>query len=346
MTFPACELLGSYLSNRRQRVKIGATRSQWSFLEKGVPQGSILGPLLFNIFLNDMFYFIEKCSLYNFADDNSLSTTATNLNELKINLQHDSKICIKWFEKNGMEANPSKFQFMVLSSKPTEHITIDISENISIISEPVVKALGVYIDYKLSFNEHIKQSCTRAARQLNALSRISKFLNIKARKLVFKSFIMSNFTYCPLVWHFCGKTNNAKVEKIQERALRIVFNDYTSDYENLRGKIGVKTMIHSRLVCILLEVFKSIKETNPTYLQDLLLIKESPYFLRDPSLLVQPIVDTTNYGLRTFSYLASNLWNNLPATFKDIADSDIDDFKRVLKTWDGPNYDNLSSFYV
>ena len=117
LTLPACELIGNYLSHRRQRVKIGSTKSQWSFLEKGVPQGSILGPLLFNIFINDLFYFIEKCSLYNFADDNSLSNAATTLGELKINLQHDSKICINWFYENGMEANPSKFQFMVISSR-------------------------------------------------------------------------------------------------------------------------------------------------------------------------------------------------------------------------------------
>ena len=85
LTLPACELIGNYLSHRRQRVKIGCTKSQWSFLEKGVPQGSILGPLLFNIFINDLFYFIEKCSLYNFADDNSLSNAATTLGELTKN---------------------------------------------------------------------------------------------------------------------------------------------------------------------------------------------------------------------------------------------------------------------
>ena len=82
LTLPACKLLASYLSDRKQRVKIGNDRSKWRPLEKGVPQGSILGPLLFNIFINDMFYFIEKCVLYNFADDNSLSNVAPTLEEL------------------------------------------------------------------------------------------------------------------------------------------------------------------------------------------------------------------------------------------------------------------------
>ena len=90
-------------------------------------------------------------------------------------------------------------------------------------------------------------------------------------------------------------------------------------------------MVHSRLACILLEVFKSIKKTNPTYVQDLFESKDSQYSLRNPSLLVQPIVDTTNYGLRTFTYLGSKLWNDLPSSFKDIDDTDIDDFKIALK---------------
>ena len=159
---------------------------------------------------------------------------------------------------------------------------------------------------------------------------------------------MSNFTYCPLVWHFCGKTNNAKIEKIQERALRIIYNDYISDYDTLREQMGVTTMVHSRLLCMVLEVFKSIKKKNPVYLQELFSIKDSQYSLRDSSLLVQPIKNTTNYGLRTFTYLGSKLWNNLPATMKSSVERDITikDFKIDLKRREHINYENISSFYV
>ena len=170
LTLSACELVASYLSERRQRVKIGNSRSQWKYLEKGVPQGSILGPLLFNIFLNDLFYFIEECTLYNFADDNSLATTSTCIDDLVKNLQYDGKICTDWFTNNGMEANPSKFQFMVISSKPVGNVEINISDDVKIVSEPVVKALGVYIDNRLTFNEHVKHCCVKSARQLNALA--------------------------------------------------------------------------------------------------------------------------------------------------------------------------------
>ena len=75
---PACELLFSYLYGRKQRVKISTSRSSWTTLSKGVPQGSILGPLLFDIFMGDLFLFIEKCKLYNYADDNSLESSLGN----------------------------------------------------------------------------------------------------------------------------------------------------------------------------------------------------------------------------------------------------------------------------
>ena len=113
----SCQLVGSYLSSRKQRVKIGQHRSSWSTISKGVPQGSILGPLLFNIFINDIFHFIEHCKMYNYADDNTMSLSAPSLNEVKGKLQNDTHNAIQWFIDNGMVPNPSKFQFMVISNK-------------------------------------------------------------------------------------------------------------------------------------------------------------------------------------------------------------------------------------
>ena len=239
-SFDACKLIASYLSGRRQRVKLREVRSEWSHLKKGVPQGSILGPLLFNIFINDMFYFIKQTSLYNFADDNSLLYTGSSLEDVISNLQHDSNICLTWYQENGMAANPSKFQFMLSSMSAVENVKIQINDGVTIVSEPFVKALGVYIDCKLSFSYHVKHCCTKAARQLNALSRISRYLDVNSKKQIYRSFIASNFTYCSLVWHFCGVSNNSKIEKIQARALKIVYDDYDSDVEDLIIRFGTE----------------------------------------------------------------------------------------------------------
>ena len=107
----AYNLIASYLSNHKQRVKIGNARSEWISLSKGVPQGSILGPLLFNIFING---FMDECTLYNYADDNSLSCTAPTIDVVISNLQLDGNRVIKWFTDNGMGDNTQRFQFMMI----------------------------------------------------------------------------------------------------------------------------------------------------------------------------------------------------------------------------------------
>ena len=120
------KLLQDYLSNRTQRVKLDSTFSSWLKILLGVPQGSILGPLLFNIFLNDMLWFVEKTDICNFADDNTIYTCAKSVNDIIENLQSDLKIVLKWFKDNQMMANPGKFQFMILSKNAiNKSIAID-----------------------------------------------------------------------------------------------------------------------------------------------------------------------------------------------------------------------------
>ena len=143
-----------------------------------------------------------------------------------------------------------------------------------------MKVLGITIDKQLNFNEHISLCCTKAAMQLNAFARISKYLNLNSRRAIHRSFIASNFSYCPLVWHFCGKTNNAKLEKIQERSLRILCKDYTSSYEELLRNTGISTLLLNRLKCLLLETFKTIRHINAECLHGIFKTHVVPYELR------------------------------------------------------------------
>ena len=325
----ACELVANYLSNRQQRVKIGSSRSKWNDLEKGVPQGSVYGPLLFNIFINDLFYFIERCNLYNFADDNSLSSHSFSLESLMSDLKHDSSICIQWYKDNGMEANPDKFQFMVASSQPLAPVKFNIHEDIVITSQLCVKALGVFIDCQFKFDEHVQQLCSKAGRQLNAFSRLSKYLDVDAKKPLFTCFLMSNFGYCSIIWHFCGKTNNDKIESIQKRGLAIVFNDFDSDYDCLLNRFGTKSIFNLRVDRILVEIYKTLNGKNPSYLNSIFQIKTIPYALRDSSRLCQPMKETTNFGLRSINYVGSKLWNTLPMHLKN--SPDVNSFKLGLK---------------
>ena len=134
-----------------------------------------------------------------------------------------------------MKANPNKFQFMVISSKQMEPQNIELHGGVSITSEPSVKILGVVIDDRLNFDEHVSMCCTKAVKQLNALARISKYLDFKSKTIIYNSFILSNFNYCPLAWHFCGKTNNQKLDKLQERSLRILYCDIVRTFKTSWG---------------------------------------------------------------------------------------------------------------
>ena len=110
-------LLLDYLTSRKQRVKIGSSYSIWNEIKRGVPQGSILGPLLFNVFINDIFMFIEKTEVCNFADDYTIYNCGEDLSNNLENIKHDLKILLKWFRINSLQANPEKFQFMILEKK-------------------------------------------------------------------------------------------------------------------------------------------------------------------------------------------------------------------------------------
>ena len=148
-----------------------------------------------------------------------------------------------------MEANPSKFQLIILKSKDTT--TIQISDN-RVESEDSVTLLGVTLDKNLNFNSHTSILCRKAASQLAVLQRLSGYLDFKARMAIFRCFILSHFNYCNLVWHFCGATNTAKLERLQHRALKFVYQDWSSSYEDLLKKAKLPTLELSKIRSILL----------------------------------------------------------------------------------------------
>ena len=111
-----------------------------------------------------------------------------------------------------MKANPSKFKFTIMSSEYIEPQELMISDDVCFQSQTDIKVLGVTID-RLTFNEHIRVCTLKATRQLNALSWVSRYLDTKSKSILYNSFVASNFNHCPLVWYFCGVTNNNKPRK-------------------------------------------------------------------------------------------------------------------------------------
>jgi len=304
MSEPASRLLQSYLFNRKQQIKIGDTVSSWASITKGVPQGSILGPLLFNVFINDIFYFINKSTLYNYADDNTLSFYTTNFDELISVLQHESNILIDWFHFNKMQANPDKFQsFAIGKSTSCKKPSFKIGDA-TITCEKVVKLLGIDIDYKLNFDTHIQGLCKKAATQINILKRVGRNLSVKNKLLIFHTFVLSNFNFCPMTWHFCSETNIKKMEKIQERAIRFIYNDYSTQYIDLLQKVDLPSLQIRRIRSMAIETFKIINEISPPLLNDLIVKRQSTINFRYTNILQIPQVRTTTYGKNSFRYAA------------------------------------------
>ena len=212
-----------------------------------------------------------------------------------------------------MQANPKKFQFMLLSSCNIDvgNMCLYVGDTL-LYPEPCAKVLGVTIDRCLTFSNHVSNLCQEAAKQLHALARISRYLDEKSRIIIYNSFVKSNFDFCPLVWNFCGKVNSGKIEKVQERALRIIHQDYDATYSDLLQAANAPSLTVRRIRMLLYETFKSVCNVNSECLNDMFVKKETSYSLRKKVILIQPKRRTTTYGLRSVSYLGSKLWNDHP----------------------------------
>ena len=328
----AVTFLYSYLKRRKQGVKINNTESIFQILLSGVPQGSILGPILFNIFINDLFLFINEVELANFADDNTIYAAKKNVEELIKVLEKESNTAIDWFKMNDMIVNPDKFQAMILSSNKKEN-KFDLKINNSIISsEKSVTLLGIEIDNKLNFDKQVSNICRKANNQLNAIGRIQNYLGEKGKKTILNTFVYSNFMYCPLTWHFCSKSSQNKIEKIQYRSLKMLTNDYNSDYKDLLENTKTSTMEIKRLRIVALEVFKTVNNLNPDFMKDIFYF--SPYSTHRKYDIFVHCRNTTSFGDKSLRALGPHIWNSLPDSIKST--NSIFRFKSFIKNWSGP----------
>ena len=156
------KLMYSYLTDRYQRVKINDSLSEWYLIKYGVPQGSILGPLLFNIFLCDMFLILENVDIASYADDNTPYTTGQN-QVLKLKFEEHSSEIFKWFGNNAIKSNQDKCHFLSSLDLNTEIIL----DKCGITNSNSGKLLGIHIDRKLNFNEHVSKLCKKASSEIH-----------------------------------------------------------------------------------------------------------------------------------------------------------------------------------
>ena len=165
-----------YVKRRKQNVKIDDIVSTFQFLISDVPQGSILSPVLFNIFLNDLLTTLENSNIYNVADDNTISSVSKEKETLLTTLEKDSEIAVDWFRRNNMIVNPEKPRSMILQrSGNSDAHTIGINGN-KIETTNSVDLLGIHPDNRLTFDDHIFTLCNKASMELNAIGRLKDYL--------------------------------------------------------------------------------------------------------------------------------------------------------------------------
>ena len=166
-------------------------------------------------------------------------------------LESESLILFKWFSDNGLQAKSGKSHVMLTTDNK---LKINVKD--SLTSNEIVKLLGETVDNKLSFEPHFSLVCKKISQKIHALARVSKFISKKKLRFIVKAFILSQFSYCPLVWMCHSRTLNNKINKLHERALRLVYDDKQSTCEELLNINKSITIHHRNLQVLVTELYK------------------------------------------------------------------------------------------
>ena len=324
----ALNFIHSYLKDRKQRTKVGSEFSEWLIIKYGVPQGSILGPLLFNIFLNDIFFFIQDINIANFADDNTSYGTSKTLEHLLKTLESETNILLDWFKTNQMKPNEGKCHLFVINN--SDNVTAKVG-NKTLIGRKTVDLLGIKIDNELRFTEHVTELCKKGNQKFHALARISNYLDQYKLKILMKTFITSQFNYCPLIWMFHNRTLNNKINRLHERCLRIVYKNANLSFEELLELDNSVTIHHRNLQKLAIEMYKIKNAMSPQPVKELFNECANNYSLRNKRCWETSTARTSIYGTETIKFRGPKVWELLPLDLKETRT--LESFRNKIKSW-------------
>ena len=222
--------------------------------------------LYYSTFLCDLFLLLPNFDIANYADDNTPYSANNNTVDILSNLKLQSNILNKWFKDHYMKASPGKYHLLFSATEETNTLNI---EDVCINTSKCEKLLGVNIDSNLNFETHVQSLRKKASQKLNALLRVTWSLNFNQRKLLLNAFITSHFSYAPVVWMFHSRKSNNRINKIHERALRLVYKDYTSSFDDLLAKDNSFKIHQKNLQKLAIEIFKVKKRIAPAIMNNI-----------------------------------------------------------------------------
>lgn len=308
----------SYLSNRRQVCKIGSSVSESKLITTGVPQGSNLGPLLFLLYINDLPNCLESSAPALFADDTNLSVSGTTTSEIEDKLEMDLNNVHCWLLANKLTLNVKKTEYMLIGSRQklskvnSDPILRIGSESINRVS--LTKTLGVLVDENITWRNHIDHVAKKAAKGIGLLRRSKDLLDRNTLKTVYSALVLPHFDYCAIVWDNCSQTLKNRLQKLQNKAARIITGDsYETRSDVIRSKLGWNTLQERRDDKMNNLMKKIMRDNSVDYLQELFSIfSNSTYQLRNNNRVLSLPKPNTNALKRSFSYKGAVAWNNLP----------------------------------
>ena len=338
---PALSWIKSYLTNRSQFVRVGANRSAEVFCEYGVPQGSVLGPLLFTLYIAPVANVITShgVSHLQYADDTQLYIALDKDESIEI-LQNCADAVYSWFAQNGLSLNPEKSEAILLGTG-ARLICEDRIPSVSFAETTVgirtsVKSLGVTIDSGLTFNEHVDNICKASAYHIRSLRHIRRFIDEDAATSVATALVSARIDYCNSLLYGTSKTNTDKLQRLQNSLDRAVmckgrFDSITPVLASLHwlpisARITYKVALLTR---------KVLTTQRLGYLSSLIRVNQPTRQLRPSTHRVLcSTAPRTAFASRAFCHAAPAVWNELPNSLNCIHSTvSLSEFKRNLKSF-------------
>ena len=329
----------SYLKDRRQLVKLGDKQSSVAIVHHGIPQGSILGPLLFIVFINDLPLYVTSSRIDLYANDTTL-TSSTNYScngRLEGTLNLSIAEIVDWAASNKLPINDGNTKVMLITgkrlpSKINEEMTLTI-KGTELELVPSAELLGLEIDSELSFTFHVEKLCEKLSQRSGVLKKIRSCLPTKQRLFYCNTMIRSALHYVSSIYTSCDKENLRRVFKLQKRAARVISNaNNQASSLKLFNSLQWLPFYEEVKIAKCCVAYKRIKGEVPLYIEDSLRLNSQQHsrVTRYSNInFICPKFNRVTEGGRSFAVPTCQLWNSLSLDLRNAVS--LESFNNIIE---------------